>query len=238
MALEKNVIGWPARSISFVWGDEMTMSRIFLDHTKRKTIAAFSADMIGASQGMTGAIALLERSPDPGAVAVLPPDSHTPWGSGRVRESDLQPSGVSIIARLAMQDVAASSNGWVIGEHPWEGGSDHDVFLGRGVPAILMWHFTDFAYHTSLDRLSHVDPRMVRRMSVALMASALAVADPQPEDLERYQRAIEQERTLRIQAVKKADDPDSEKLWLEWFEGAHQWLTSLCNESSTPENEH
>ncbi len=237
MALGKKEIEWPARSISFIWGDEMTMSRIFLDHSKRKTIAAFSADMIGASQGMTGAIALLERSPDPGAMRVLPPDSHTPWGSGRVRESDLHPSGVSIIARLAMQDVAAASNGWVIGEHPWEGGSDHDVFLGRGVPAILMWHFTDFAYHTSLDRLSHVDPRMVRRMSVALMASALAVASPQPDDLQRYQQAIDEERTLRIAAADQAQDSESKKMWQEWCAGAQQWLTTLCNESSPEKNQ-
>ena len=237
MALGKKEIEWPARSISFIWGDEMTMSRIFLDHTKRKTIAAFSADMIGASQGMTGAIALLERSPDPGALRVLPPDSHTPWGSGRVRKSDLHPSGVSIIARLAMQDVAAASNGWVIGEHPWEGGSDHDVFLGRGVPAILMWHFTDFAYHTSLDRLSHVDPRMVRRMSVALMASALAVASPRPDDLQRYQQAIDEERALRIAAADQAQDSESKKMWQEWCTGAQQWLTTLCNESSPEKNQ-
>ncbi|MDE0960984.1 MAG: M28 family peptidase [Planctomycetota bacterium] len=237
-ALEKKQIPWPDRSISFVWGNEMEMSRIFLDHTQRKTIAAFSADMIGASRAMTGAIALLERSPDPGALRVLHPDSHTPWGSGRVRKSDLHPSGVSVIARLAMQDVAQISNGWAIGEHPWEGGSDHDVFLGRGVPAILMWHFTDFAYHTSLDRLSHVDPRMVRRMSVALMASALAVAHPDPGDLERYQQAIEEERTLRIAAVDQAKDPDSKKLWLEWFDSTQQWLTTLCNDSGPSDDEH
>ena len=109
-ALGQKKFDWPRRSISFIWGDEMTMSRIYLDHTKRKTIAAFSADMIGASQGMTGAIALLERSPDPGALKLLPPDSHTPWGAGRVSQSDLHPSGISTIARLAMHDVARDTH--------------------------------------------------------------------------------------------------------------------------------
>ncbi len=236
-ALNQKQLPWPLRSISFIWGDEMAMSRIFLDHTDRNTIAAFSADMIGASREMTGAIALLERSPDPGAMKVLPPDSHTPWGAGRVRKSDLHPSGVSIIARLAMQDVARVSNGWVIGEHPWEGGSDHDVFLGRGVPSILMWHFTDFAYHTSLDRLSHVDPRMVRRMSVALLASALAVANPREEDLPRYLEAIELDRSLRVASARKAQDSDTVKAWQQWFTGAQRWLEALCNGSTPPIDE-
>ena len=229
-ALEKENFSWPRRSISFIWGDEMTMSRIYLEETKRRTVAAFSADMIGASQGMTGAIALLERSPDPGAMAVLPPDSHTPWGRGRVSESNLDPSGISVIARMAMHDVAGVSSGWTIGEHPWEGGSDHDVFLRAGIPAILMWHFTDFAYHTSLDRLGHVDPRSVRRMSVALMCSALAVADPQPGDLERYRNTIRLERSMRRQAAKKAGDEKTVKRWDAWCDGADAWLDALCND--------
>jgi len=225
-SLRQQKLGWPRRSISFIWGDEMTMSRIYLDHTQRKTIVAFSADMIGASQRMTGAIALLERSPDPGALRVLPPDSHTPWGAGRVRKSDLKPSGISTIARLAMHDVAAASNGWLIGEHPWEGGSDHDVFLGRDIPAILMWHFTDFAYHTSLDRLSHVDPRVVRRMSVALLTAALAVADPEPGDLERYRKTIALERELRTSAAK--GDEELVTLWNDWCNEAVRWCEDLC----------
>ncbi|MEC9476148.1 MAG: sialate O-acetylesterase [Planctomycetota bacterium] len=225
-ALKQGKVDWPRRSISFIWGDEMTMSRVYLDHTQRKTIVAFSADMIGASQRMTGAIALLERSPDPGALKVLPPDSHTPWGAGRVDRSDLKSSGVSTIARLAMHDVAAASNGWVIGEHPWEGGSDHDVFLGRDIPAILMWHFTDFAYHTSLDRLSHVDPGVVRRMSVALLTAALAVADPEPQDLDRYRKSVELERELRINAAR--GDDELVELWNDWCDEEIRWFSRLC----------
>ncbi len=225
-SLRQQKFGWPRRSIAFIWGDEMTMSRIYLDHTKRKTIVAFSADMIGASQGMTGAIALLERSPDPGALRVVAPDSHTPWGAGRVRKSDLHSSGISTIARLAMHDVAAASNGWVIGEHPWEGGSDHDVFLGREIPAILMWHFTDFAYHTSLDRITHVDPRVVRRMSVALLTAALAVADPEPGDFERYRQTVALERELRTSAAK--GDEELVTMWDDWCNEAVSWFEDLC----------
>ncbi|MGE4603096.1 MAG: M28 family peptidase, partial [Planctomycetota bacterium] len=225
-SLRQQKFGWPRRSIAFIWGDEMTMSRIYLDHTQRKTIVAFSADMIGASQGMTGAIALLERSPDPGALRVVAPDSHTPWGSGRVTKSDLHSSGISTIARLAMHDVAAACNGWVIGEHPWEGGSDHDVFLGRKIPAILMWHFTDFAYHTSLDRITHVDPRVVRRMSVALLTAALAVADPEPGDFERYRQTVALERELRTSAAK--GDEELVTMWNDWCDEAVSWFEDLC----------
>ena len=131
-----------------------------------------------------------------------------------------------------MHDVAAASNGWVIGEHPWEGGSDHDVFLGRNIPAILMWHFTDFAYHTSLDRLSHVDPRIVRRMSVALLTAAMAVADPRPEDFDRYRQTIENNRALRGQAARKNNDQELLAQWNDWCNESIRWFENLCQEKS------
>ena len=36
--------------------------------------------------------------------------------------------------------------------NPYEGGSDHTVFVEAGVPSLLNWHFTDRYYHTNLDR--------------------------------------------------------------------------------------
>ena len=61
--------------------------------------------MLGESPERTGAIALLERSQDPGALHPLPPDEHTPWGESEVEEEDIRPSGVALIARIALSDV-------------------------------------------------------------------------------------------------------------------------------------
>ena len=209
----------------------MEESRVFLEHSERKTIAAFSADMIGASREQTGAWPLLERDPDPGALEPLPPDEHTAWGASRVRAEMIRPNGLSIIARVALRDTARICGGWETAEHPWEGGSDHDVFLREGIPAVLFWHFTDFAYHTNLDRMEHVDVEAARRMIAALLSAALAVADPRPEDLGRYLECLRLDQELRVAAARKAKKGDLRESWERWFDGAQKWLEKLCASS-------
>lgn len=220
-------LGWPMRTISFIWGNEYEQSRIWLDHTEREAIAAISADMLGQAT-RTGAIALLERTPDPGAVVTLPPDAHTAWGAGRVTKQDVKPNGLAVIARTALHDVAARVGGWKTSENPWEGGSDHDVFMRRDVPAVLLWHFTDFTYHTGLDRMEMQDGEELRRTCVAVMATALAVADARSDDLERHLASLELERELRVQAARDAKREDVAADWNTWSVGAAEWLRALC----------
>ena len=224
-------LAWPRRTLVFVWGDEIVQSTRWLEHTDRRAVAAISADMLGQS-AETGAIALLERGPDPGAVAPIAPDEHTPWGAGEVAASELEPNGLALVVRTALADVAERAGGWRTSENPWEGGSDHDVFLERGTPAVLLWHFTDFTYHTSLDRLEMIDGEELRRSCVAVIAAALAVASPEAGDLERYLASNELERGLRVAAARDADLPDVAELWNEWCDGAAEWLRALCSAAS------
>ena len=228
--LREESLPWPARTVVFLWGDEMAQSRRWLDTTSRRPVAGILADMLGQSRERTGAIALLERAPDPGAQQPLPPDRHTSWGAGRVDPERILPAGLALIARTALSDVASHVGGWTFGEHPWEGGSDHDVFLGHGVPAVLLWHFTDFAYHTGLDRMELLDAEELRRTSVAVAATALAVADARPGDLERYRASLKLERELRLEAAAAAGKKETAGQWRRWFRGAGAWLEELCGE--------
>lgn len=218
----------PLRSIAFVWGEEMTQSRVWLERSGRTAIAAIAADMTGESRQATGAEALLERMPDPGAVDLLAPDAHTPWGSQPVAADSLVPDGLSLVARCAMIDVASVSTGWPTREHPYEGGSDHAVFLDRGIPAVLFWHFTDFAYHTSLDRLGHVDPEEMRRTGSAILVTALAVADARPMDLDRYLESLRVERAFRFMACEAKNRDATAELWRTWCTKARLRLADLC----------
>jgi hypothetical protein len=225
------------RSLSCVWGQEMAMSRAVLDRATRRVVAGFSSDMTGASPKETGAIALLERAPDPGALRPLAPDEHTPWGVQPVTREEIHPSGLSILARTALVDVGLLSPGWHSREHPYEGGSDHDVFLGRGIPAVLFWHFTDFAYHTSLDRLPHVDTQELALTTCALFSAALAIAEPEPTDLDRYLRTLSLERRMRLYSAREAGDKEIEQAWEDWFLGARDWLRRLCLDLPLPSEE-
>lgn len=227
-AIRSGELERPARSLTFIFGDEMRQSAIFLKDTTRTVVAGISADMLGQSTSATGAIPLLERSPDPGALHTLPPDAHTPWGAGEVSEADLSPNGVAVIARCALRDVAGVEGDWHTAENPWEGGSDHDVFLSKGIPAVLFWHFTDFSYHTGLDRMCMLDAAELRRMSAAVMSCALALADPSPGDLKRYLASLELEREMRIASAKTAGSESAEGLWQTWCDETSTWFEKHC----------
>lgn len=219
---------WPQRTLVFLWGDEMDQSEIWLEATKLEPIAGISCDMIGESAA-TGAIALLERGPDPAALVALPPDEHTPWGLAEIDGESLMPNGLAIVARCAMVDMGLGlPEGWECRDHPYEGGSDHEIFHEHGVPGVLFWHFTDFTYHTNLDRIEFVDPEEIRRTSVAVLATALAVADAKPTDLRRYLLSLDAEIEVRIAAAENAEDEELVAMWKEWSRGSRQWLRNLC----------
>jgi hypothetical protein len=227
-ALSAGKMPWPERTLVFLWGDEYRQSESWLDTTDLKPVAGISSDMTGQSKE-TGAIALLERNYDPGALRVLQPDFHTPWGAGQVEAAQIAPNGLAVIARCAMADVSLIEGGtWTTAEHPWEGGSDHDKFIDRGIPAILFWHFTDFAYHTSLDRLQFVDPEEIRRTGVALLATGMAVASAAPGDLDRYVATLERERLVRVGEAKDVSDAELAEQWEAWSKGTRGWLRNLC----------
>lgn len=227
-ALRAGEIERPSRTLVFLWGDEFRQTQTWLACTDLTPVAGISADMIGESVERTGAVALLERMPDPAALEALPPDEHTPWGARSIEATALRPNGLAIVARCALFDVGALDGGWKTAEHPYEGGSDHDVLIEHGIPAALFWHFTDFAYHTSLDRLEHVDAAELRRMATAVLATALALADPRPTDLQRYLDSLNEELQVRTRAAAKAEDEALARDWRDWFVGARHWLRSQC----------
>ncbi len=225
--LDEGQLSWPDRSVVFIWGDEFRQTEMWLESTSRTPVAGISSDMTGQSRD-TGAIALLERHPDPGAQSVLPPDEHTPWGAYDPKDEYIFPNGLSVIARCAMADVSVHAGGWTTADHPWEGGSDHDVYIKMGVPAVLFWHFTDFTYHTSLDRVEFVDPEEMRRTGTALLATALAMADPRPGDLDRYLRSLQIEEEVRVDAASAVELLENVEAWKSWSYGARMWLRTQC----------
>ena len=70
--------------------------------------------------------------------------------------------------------------------------------------------------------------RFLALWTVAVMATALAVADPAPGDLERYLESNELERSLRVRAAEAAQEDGVASKWNAWCEGAAAWLRDLC----------
>lgn len=159
----------PNRSLTFLLGAEFECSREWLRATTDRVDMALIIDMVGESTEENGAYPLVERMPDPGAIWDRPPlDIHSEWGRGDVRESDLQGSFLNDYVMAAM-GVRRAETGWPVRSNPYEGGSDHESFLERGVPAVLLWHFTDPYYHTSLDRAHRVSAEEMEHVAVATL---------------------------------------------------------------------
>lgn len=224
----------PSRSLVFVFGDEMDQSRVHLAATRRVVVAAIAADMLGESPERTGAKALLEREPDPGAWRMLPPDKHTAWGSTTVDPARFGGGGLAVVLRQAFHAVAAKEPGWTFDEHPFEGGSDHVVYLRAKVPSALVWHFPDWTYHTSLDRLDMVDAVELRRSATVVLAAALCVADARAQDLEGLLRAARAATALRTARARAAGDEELAEAWLAHGLDARDQLRRWCLGLDTP----
>ncbi len=65
-------------------------------------------------------------------------------------------------------------------------------------------------------------------MSIAAIATVLAIADPVPGDLERYLKSLVYERRLRIEAAEEAEEPEIAEEWRQWADGARQWFRIHC----------
>ncbi len=140
----------PQRTITFIWGAETTMGRLWKGQNFdafEHTVAALDLDMVGENPAKTGGIMRIEKMPDPSAryhygIDTLPgespppsdtfvrqPDKHTLWGAG---ELDFWPYPGHFLNDLyfaSADNVIKLSPGFKVGSNPWEGGSDHDTFL-------------------------------------------------------------------------------------------------------------
>ena len=221
-AFGKGTLPRPARSLLLTWGDEMDASRRLLERvsvaggreprlasalTARQVIAALALDMIGEKLSVTGGKFLIERTPDPAARDTRFPDEHTEWGSGRPPRGSVRGHVLNELVRQCCEAVARREP-WDVHENPYEGGSDHSVFLSAGIPALLLWHFTDVFYHTNLDRLDKVDPLEMRRCTAAALAAAHFLTSAQVAELswllERVLAAGERRLGWELRNARKA----------------------------------
>jgi aminopeptidase YwaD len=225
----------PDRTITFLWGDEMAASRQWMtDHpAEAKHVRyMFSLDMTGEDPAKTGGPFLIEKMPDPSAVWIRPSDPHTEWGGGQYRADALKGSLLND-ALLAICQRHAAGTGWVVRTNPYEGGSDHSIFLRQGIPALLAWHFPDWFYHTSLDRPDKTSPAEMKHSGVGIGATVLLLAGATDADAQAVVALLESAAAGRLALERRqgapvvasaADRPAAEAreaqikaAWIKWY---------------------
>lgn len=119
-------------------------------------IANLNLDMVGEDTVKTNSRFYLTRTPDsvPSFLDALMSDVLQ-----QTREANLySPTG--------------TRNYWPTEVIPYTQGSDHDIFLGLGVPSTMLGHDPDWTHHSSEDKLDKTDASEFRR--VGALASAVA----------------------------------------------------------------
>jgi hypothetical protein len=190
----------PARTLTFLWGDEISASRQWLraDASRAGSVRhAFSLDMTGEDVTKTGGTFLIEKQPDPSAVWVRPSDPHTEWGRGAVAAETLKGNLLNDV-HLAVCLRRARDTGWVVKANPYEGGSDHSVFLASGVPALLDWHFTDRYYHTNLDTPDKTSPAEMANVGIAMGTTAWLLASADADEARAIVDLVKQAALARL----------------------------------------
>jgi hypothetical protein len=177
-AVERGQIPAPERTITFLWLNEISGSRAWLQRNAALVPGVkymFSMDMTGEDITKTGGSFLVERWPDPGAVWSRAWDPNSEWGRGNVRKETLKGDLINDLHLAVCERVATRAN-WVVKTNPYEGGSDHTVFGSAGIPSLLNWHFTDKYYHSNMDTPDKTSAAEMRNVGVAVATTAWLMA--------------------------------------------------------------
>lgn len=96
-------------------------------------------------------------------------------------------------------------NYWLPEMIPYTQGSDHDIFLGLGVPATMFGHDPDWTHHTSEDTIDKTDASEFRRVGVMAAAATWWMVGPAENwpQLARLALSDRLETLLRRDAEKK-----------------------------------
>lgn len=228
----------PSRSITFVWGDEISSTRRYLNDDPERTGGVkwgISLDMVGENTAVTGGSFLIEKMPDPSAVWARGDDKHTEWFGSRSSsrsEDQLTPHYFNDFILSRCLEQAAAVRRWVVKTNPYEGGSDHDPFLRAGVPGLLLWHFTDYFYHTDADRLDKVSSSSMSNVGISALVSALTLASANGETARGVVTEVESAAVKRLEAeyelsraaVASGADVGEERrilrAWRDWYVAA------------------
>ena len=150
----------PRRTIRFLWGNEISGSTAFMNkHTELqdKLLAALNFDMTGANMKTTDSYLRVKMTPDgrPSYLNDLIANLLLFTDQAEIRTA--QGANAPFNYRLAPLATITS-------------GSDHSVFLAAAIPAMQFNYWPDNFYHSSEDRIIHVDPTELKR--VGFMAAS------------------------------------------------------------------
>lgn len=231
----------PARTLTFIWGDEIRASRRYIqeDEARAEKIGwGMSLDMVGEDTEKTGGSFLIEKMPDPSAIWTRGEDKHTEWGASPVSEEQFNPHYFNDIVEGICRRQAVRTN-WTVNTNPFEGGSDHQPFLDARIPGLLFWHFTDVFYHTDADRIDKVSATTLKNVGCSALSCGFLLTEGTTESAKAVLdittsaavQRLNTEGVLSQQAVAGGKEVTEETLilrsWENWYTQAIPKVTDM-----------
>ncbi|NJE61521.1 DUF4910 domain-containing protein [Thermococcus sp. 21S7] len=159
---------------AFLWIPEYYGTQAFVENYAGldRYYAVINLDMVAGSEDRAGSTIMLVRTPLSRFSVV---SGLLEYFLGLANREGKSFSG-SPIPRLKLKS------------YPYEMGSDHDVFNFFGVPSVMPITWPDRFYHSSEDTVEKVSKTTVEVIGRAVLATALALAKAETEELQRFAR--------------------------------------------------
>ncbi len=164
--IDEGKLSKPKRAIRFLLVPEMTGTYAYLATLGNisKIVAGINLDMVGQNQELCGSSLLLIRSPQ------------------------ATPAFTDDLLERLLEEVSQEAKGFGgvggfplfrLANTPFMGGSDHYILADPsvGIPCPMLNQWPDRFYHTSLDTLDKVDPRMLKRVGAVAATYAYFIAN-------------------------------------------------------------
>ncbi|MEO8026143.1 MAG: M28 family peptidase [Bryobacteraceae bacterium] len=177
--IDEGVVPRPKRTVRFMWVPEIAGSGAYLrkyqDETKRM-IAAISIDMAGGDVTKSRNSFRLMRTPYSVNSFVNDVSQQFFEFVGETNREKVNNRRIVYNYMFPILDPSGSRDQFYYNIEKHYGASDHTVFLGQGIPAILYNNWPDVAYHTSEDRPLNADATQIKRTAFIGLASAMVMA--------------------------------------------------------------
>jgi hypothetical protein len=131
------------------------------------------------------------------------------------------PDSVPFFINAVMSDVlqqtreadlyaqTGTRNYWQPEAIPYAQGSDHDVFLGLGIPATMLGHDPDWTHHTSEDKIDKTDASEFRRVGAFASAATWFMSTADAQSWKRVRAGAYADRVAEL-AQRLAKDSTTE----------------------------
>jgi hypothetical protein len=164
----------PKRSIRFIWVPEFYGTMAYVDAHPEMVgpalggsfLGNINMDMVGENLELIHTKMILTRTP-----ASIPSVVN-----------DVVENMAEMVARMNIRTSRGSLSEANIRMTPYSGGSDHNIFIDRKIPGMMLGHSPDYTHHTSEDTEEKVDPVELERSEMLATAAFYYLANLTAEE--------------------------------------------------------